>query len=81
MTLLRAVRVLKQGWGYSPALIRFIVDRIHVATPDDQVREDFLKRSRVWRDEEAREALVVYALAVHHSNYREYARVMGGMMF
>ena len=59
--------------------IEWLVNRLHVSTPDREVER--LMRSRIADGTSAltSDAIVKYALKVHHSNQRLYNDVMGGV--
>lgn len=75
---LRAVRVLKAAKAYDPFGVRWLMGRIHVSTPDDEIRADIMQRTKKWPEMVTREAMVTYALAVHRSNQRLYRQVTRG---
>lgn len=78
MTALRASRILRRDGAWDPFGVRWLMGRVHVATPEADVRQDIARRTAKWPNPETREAMAVYALAVHRHNRREYRRVMGG---
>lgn len=59
--------------------IRWVVNRLHVGTPDAEVTRDITDRAEQVdaTGPEARE-MVRYALAVHRDNQRTYRSVMSG---
>lgn len=61
------------------ASIRWLVGRIHVGTPAEEVASDFTERARKAGASEAETAAIVeYALQSHYANQAEYRAVMSG---
>jgi hypothetical protein len=62
-------------------VIRFLMDRLHVSTSDADIEADI--RARAARSDMVGptgyvDALVDYALKIHHENQQTYRDVMGG---
>ena len=86
-------RVLKSDWGQEPLTVgpeiptvalRFLLGRIHVATPDEEIEQLILerigradKRGVVYSPKQ-REQTIAAALWLHHENYAEYLAVVTG---
>lgn len=65
------------------AAIDLIVGNLHVGTPDEEIEYEI--RRRIAHSDMAYptgydDALVAYALKVHHANGDLYRRVMGGLI-
>jgi hypothetical protein len=58
--------------------LRWWVDRLHVGTPDADVRAGVDRLTAAWPDETDRGRAVRWALRVHHVNRARYRRIMGG---
>ena len=61
-------------------LIRLVVDKYHVKTPDTVIMADFNERldRGDWTARERRR-VIQYAIAYHHRNQQFYQDVMGGL--
>lgn len=63
--------------------IEWLVNKIHVGTPDEEVAADFEKRmnkNMPELDEKTKKAVIAYALKVHKRNQDEYHKVMSGRL-
>lgn len=89
-------RVLKSEWGRESLTVdekiptvalRFILGRVHVMTPDEEVTVMILERiaaakhrgEQIYTDEQ-REQTIAAALWLHHENRAEYVGVMSGSL-
>ena len=61
------------------AMIRMIMGRVHVGTPDGEVAREWNERAAAY-DRSTRKAVMRYALKVHHQNGTLYHRVMTGKL-
>lgn len=88
MSLLSAARIVRK-LGLESGL-RFLLGRIHVGTPEAEVRADMERRVRNGKatgpdavalgTEACVDAVTTYALALHRHNGRGYRRVMRGSL-
>lgn len=59
--------------------IRWLVGKLHVGTPDEEVAANFRKRcQKAGFDEEYTAKVIQAALYMHHQNQGQYQEVMGG---
>lgn len=59
-------------------MIRFIIDRLHVSTSDEDVEQEIRRRAKPGSDPKIIDGYVREALEIHHENQKEYAFVMRG---
>lgn len=86
LALLRAVRILRaegiRMHGKASGItwqVRRIANAYHVTAPDSYIGADIRKRcKRAEHGPEITEAAIRYAVAVHASNVRTYARILRG---
>mgnify|MGYP001597440701 CR=1 FL=1 len=62
--------------------IRWLIDRLHVGTPDADITADMERRTVGWPKERAPERAwaIRYALRAHHANQARYRRVTAGRL-
>jgi hypothetical protein len=60
--------------------LEWLVGRMHVGTPDAEVRAEIRRRLKAGLSAAERKRVVDAAVRIHRRNRRLYARVMGGTL-
>lgn len=67
-----------EGKPLPAADIRWLVNRLHVSTSAQEIREDFTRRTQAGCTDSERERIIRYALHVHAHNNQLYYDVVTG---